>query len=1082
MNSTEVKDYYNNLISNSDIGVITEKLNIPITTRNDATLFCNCPHHQSQSKKTLQISLTEQAWICWGCDRGGDVLQLHEFYYTGDVVKGQSGAMSQAHRDARDYLANHIGVPKLTEIGLSSEELANLEKAKQDRETTHAILTELVNLYYNSFKGKVKSEFISNYGFDDTTIDKFKIGYSNSNLKVVELLTKQGYTKEQLLLTGAFIPLQSGNILPFFNNRIILPFWQRGQVTYLTGRKTNSTPDNKYESGKYKKLPIYNAGNRTYISESIQQPIYNIDSVTSKPKYVIISEGVTDCITLIQYDFISISPTTVKIKKADWKQLLQKLRGIETIYICPDNELSKVGINGAISTAKKLIANGFNVKIIELPLLEKQQLARDQLVSYDIKYDGNIPAEIKDSLLTNSKIDINSWFCSYSQDGTTKEVLTSKFNKLIHGAISHIEMAIKSIDSNSLELQLTKTVSQVINEITFSTPLDQDYYINSLFEHIKKRIPLATLKKQLTASNNSKPNKKEYKKLILDSIDTESCRGYILEAITESDIQGKVSDYTIAAEAMYSWLKDNDAKFFRTKDNDPFISFKDEIYWLDSGEKSRKRKYLSWLYQETGQVSTTINGRTLIETLANLCVLNSQVRDQLSWLYTSFKRNTIYFNLNNTSHQIVKINSTGIELVNNGGNEDHIILHNSNKMEPISYIPDATIDEAQLKIKELIGDYLTCENVYKPLIINWFMTFLLMDYAATKPMLRFEGEAGSGKTAASKLLSVLMYGDVQHKKSTDAANYSDGSQNGLIILDNIETRQATETLKNFLITSVTGIAKEKRKAGTESETTIERTKCLTITTGIEPLGGSFSEVLSRSFTIDFHTKYQSEKFLENDIIEKIKTERDYILSAIINITSKVLAMIEDGRQKLVMELLNKELKDNDKKRCNDFLSLIYLIDTAPLTPNKQKERFKTLDKHFISQIIGINQTSSNIAKESNEIVGAFGLMFNGFRSAMKLDETNPSAIRLSSKYEAETGIYFNDLGNETKPLTAGELLAGLRYLSGKYKTSFNYDNGGQLATRIRNDKKALEDAGYIVKIAKNKRQNSNNYTIINNNY
>ena len=54
----------------------------------------------------------------------------------------------------------------------------------------------------------------------------------------------------------------------------------------------------------------------------------------------------------------------------------------------------------------------------------------------------------------------------------------------------------------------------------------------------------------------------------------------------------------------------------------------------------------------------------------------------------------------------------------------------------------------------------------------------------------------------------------------------------------------TEELTTFMLTSITGIAKEKRKTGTDTETAIERNKCLLNTTGIEPLGGELAEILS----------------------------------------------------------------------------------------------------------------------------------------------------------------------------------------------------------------------------------------------
>ena len=281
------------------------------------------------------------------------------------------------------------------------------------------------------------------------------------------------------------------------------------------------------------------------------------------------------------------------------------------------------------------------------------------------------------------------------------------------------------------------------------------------------------------------------------------------------------------------------------------------------------------------------------------------MRDHFSWLHTDVASQTVYFNLNNAEHEIAKITPEGVEILKNGGNADGIILDGSRKMAPIQFLPEADLAEADRLLVDLVVNNLTCPQGDRFLILSWLSCFLLIDFAGTRPMTRFEGPAGSGKTTASKLISALLYGEPQHKKATDAANYTDGSQNPLIVLDNIEVRQMTEELTTFMLTSITGIAKEKRKGGTDSETVIERTKCLLNTTGIEPLGGELSEILSRSFVINFDLASQaSDCFLEAKILAAIEQHRDLILSAIMKRTSHVLAMLRDGGQEQVMRLLH----------------------------------------------------------------------------------------------------------------------------------------------------------------------------------
>jgi DNA primase len=56
----------------------------------------------------------------------------------------------------------------------------------------------------------------------------------------------------------------------------------------------------------------------------------------------------------MQQGFLALSPVTVRIRAADWERLVPKMRGIKTVYICQDNEISEAGLKGALQTARTL--------------------------------------------------------------------------------------------------------------------------------------------------------------------------------------------------------------------------------------------------------------------------------------------------------------------------------------------------------------------------------------------------------------------------------------------------------------------------------------------------------------------------------------------------------------------------------------------------------------------------------------------------------------------------------------------------------------------------------------------------------
>jgi DNA primase len=175
--------------------------------------------------------------------------------------------------------------------------------------------------------------------------------------------------------------------------------------------------------------------------------LYNEDVLLSSPSYVIITEGVTDCIVLFQAGLPTISPVTVRFKHDDWKRIIPKLRGVKNIYICQDNEVSGVGLSGALDTAEILSENGITTRLIVLPRSEG-----------------------------TDKVDPNSWFLS----GGTPE----QFKSLIDIAKTPIEIGISSLkpDTSIDELNI------ILSDIAIKQPMERAKLIDSVAKATKNKV------------------------------------------------------------------------------------------------------------------------------------------------------------------------------------------------------------------------------------------------------------------------------------------------------------------------------------------------------------------------------------------------------------------------------------------------------------------------------------------------------------------------------------------------------------------------------------------------------------------
>jgi hypothetical protein len=487
-------------VTDVDIGEIArELLGDRITQESRQTLFCDCPNHRSQSHRSLHVWLDKQGWFCHACGTGGDVLQLVEFVRFGVVTRGQSGSMPDSHRQARDFLAIRVRLPPLSTLASGNPEQA--EEAHQLTLRVREALTASADAYYQRLAGnpEVLAWFRGKYGISEETISRLQIGFAENGVPSVARTLMDGpgaFTMRELSATSVFRPTAQDGLVPFFDGRIVFPYWSRGHVVFMIGRSTPWTPDHEWEKSKYKKLAIHNDRNNSHVSTCIRNDVlYNEDVLLARPERVIITEGVTDCISLMEHGFPVVSPVTVQIREADWERLLPKLAGVKTVYICQDNEISEAGMQGALKTAHILAQHGIATRVAVLPLGKKQQAARETLASLP---GGSADA---DALMADAKIDVNEFFAS----GKT----AADFEAILAAAQTPLELAISKLSTEIPDADLSRLLNPILSEVGRLDPIQQDWHLRLIQTRCGKvRMPVATLRKQLKVVEIARPNTK----------------------------------------------------------------------------------------------------------------------------------------------------------------------------------------------------------------------------------------------------------------------------------------------------------------------------------------------------------------------------------------------------------------------------------------------------------------------------------------------------------------------------------------------------------------------------------------------
>jgi len=1069
MDPTSVKGYYDRITA-AEIGAVARRLiEDRLTAEHGHTLRFDCPHHASQSKASLIVDTERQAFWCKGCDVGGDVLHFVEFVQSGRVTSHHKGPMPESHRQARDTLASLVGLPPLAEFGLSPEDQQKAEARRQEADLVFAVLTDAAEFYQRKLLANADAlKWLGeHYAIGRETFERLKIGFAdNAGLVDGYLVGQKGHSREVIDRTGLYVRGKDGQFYPFFRSRVIFPYWKQGRVVYLIGRKTPWTPDKEHERAKYKKLPVRSVG-KPYISEAIQNDVfYGEDALATVREEVVITEGVTDCIALAERGVPCISPVTVTFRDEDHEKLLSLVRHVKRVYICQDNEVSGVGLAGALKTARFLCRAGVDVRLVELPLGEKHRAAREALAAKGIPQDAT-PEEIQqakatlddagkadvDRLLCDAKIDLNEYLLAATADD---------FRKLMAEALPPVHWQIKRLDPSPPDVRArNEALKPVLRAIAELDPLAQDECIALVQSHyggsrnLPKKVLEESVKEFARQARQSTPRPGPP-----SAAPPDSCQYLINRLAFETSEAEGAPDWNRIAEAAYDWFAAHGASFFHDRHGRVFVCFEDEIYEMTPSPATH-RSYLAMMFKHTGLNCMTPSGRVFFETLANLAFNRGLRKETFNWSHTCPGAYTVYFNLNNDENQIVKVSADGVEVMSNGSNADGVMLASSTKMRPVRYLPDAALDEADRRVAQLLCDNLTCADNEKLLIVYWLSAFLLMDFAGTKPMLRFEGPKESGKSTASKLISTLLYGDPQQKRSTTAANYADGAVNPLVLLDNIETKNATDHLIDFMLTAVTGIGNEKRKRGTDSETVIEFAKCLINTSGIEPLGGEFSELISRTLIVEFdiHNSRQ-DYFLEAEVLDRIRSSRDLILSALLVKAHRALRLMRDGAQGRVMGLLAKTLEKHSKQRANDYLALMYLMMIAGEGEAKVEQSLGELDPLFVEMMATQQEAATDVQVGSNPLVALLKGLFQEHAVAVGADQKTFISTGLSQVERLKLAYHLTfDDASTLSGVRANELHLALSLFAKNKGLLYPYVSPKQLGRRLVNDIDTLREAG-----------------------
>ncbi|MEK9143416.1 MAG: DNA primase [Patescibacteria group bacterium] len=235
-----------------------------------------CPFH-SEKTPSFIVSPERQSWKCFGCGKGGSVIDFVMENERVDFV------------EALETLAEKVGVKLERRTGDTPE-----AKLKERIYEANHLASEYYHFLLTKHAiGEHARAYLKTRGVTDKTIKTFILGYSpNSWDGLLKYLKKKGYDEQVLDTAGLIVPSRRGGY-DRFRGRIMFTLKDhRGNIVGFSGRLLD--PDAK--EAKYintSETPVYSKGNVLYGLDVTKAAI-------QKSGEAIVMEGEFDVISSFQ--------------------------------------------------------------------------------------------------------------------------------------------------------------------------------------------------------------------------------------------------------------------------------------------------------------------------------------------------------------------------------------------------------------------------------------------------------------------------------------------------------------------------------------------------------------------------------------------------------------------------------------------------------------------------------------------------------------------------------------------------------------------------------------------------------------
>ncbi len=523
------------------------------------------------------------------------------------------------------------------------------------------------------------------------------------------------------------------------------------------------------------------------------------------------------------------------------------------------------------------------------------------------------------------------------------------------------------------------------------------------------------------------------------------------------------------AEILFDWLGGR-RSFFVNKSNTEHVCLVNEgrVYRIE-----RSKEFEALLYRLVNTTFEEKPGKIIAATLSALAHNEGRWIDVGCWFHLE-DDGTILIHTSRRDDALIRITPGEVAQVPNGRS---CLLRPSGKMHGIDYRPNVVSRDAFRDLKLLFLDNLPCAPENRYFVLCWTLYIWLLGLSRERPLLHLSGDSSSGKTTVANLIGALIYGDDQVTSTSVAAAWSDGAENPLILLDNIENSDLTKELKNFLLLASTGAERRKRSQNTNTGTVAERLFTQVLITSIEPL--HLPELINRTWDVQCDKQWWREGFNKIETLQALKDRRDDILSAWFQAIARKVLPTWNERKKHYLDYLRMKHPSHSKDRAKEFFAgmLVILENVIESMPdgdisgqNPQEKIANLISKMFDTQK-GVSEETEIFTNpiyqylESLKDVSLYAENRFKFESEYRVKVVSDPPEHSDDRVDLKKLRKFGFKG------TPGQFHSAFGYLANSVlKSGWPYNNIYQFSMRLRDSLKVLEKTGWKITETTNRGQ------------